>query len=773
MERAETLHGTPDGVATNGPAATHEDTNQPFSSEHCVDVGSSTKKRDYKGSYQPIENYGIIGNMKTCCLVGINGSIDFMCYPYLNSPSLFCSLLDSNVGGHWSLCPDIDPSHLAFKQYYWPETNILVTRFITSNDGIGQVIDYMPVGSLPPQYESLVKHNNDGLRKGQCTKKARLDFNCTVRMVTTLRGTLRWKMECRPAFNYARDEHQLTFTSWGARFDRIPSCSASCASKTVPVSGGNEGGDEEQDICADPLELSVGLLTHTPLTEGSKRSAIAHFVLEEDQKASFILTGLKSVCRDGNHDVKDEVIGKEEEEEAMQNRVDGSGEHNGSTKNGEETICRDEVLDFLKQLTCKDLMAMFHSSVDYWQNWLKKCTYTGRWREVVHRSALTMKLMTFEPTGAIVAAPTFGLPEDVGGVRNWDYRYTWVRDAAFTLYGFLRIGFSDEANAFMQWLMARCEKATERGKEGTLQVLYDIFGEKEVTEITLDHLEGYQGSQPVRVGNAAYNQLQLDIYGELMDSIYIYNKFVPISYDMWLNVRKMVDWVCDNWQQPDVGIWEVRSENQHFVYSKVMVWVALDRGVRLADRRSLPAPNRGKWLQARDCIYEEVMNKGYNKEIGSFVQYYGSTSLDASNLIFPLVFFISPSDPRMINTINAINRKPEDGGLVNNSLVYRYNLSETEDGLEGEEGTFNMCTFWLIEAITRVGSNQRNSALLREARLKFEEMLTYANHLGLYAEETGFNGMALGNFPQAFTHLSLISSAFNLNRAFDGHIFAG
>ncbi|HUG54814.1 MAG TPA: glycoside hydrolase family 15 protein, partial [Vicinamibacteria bacterium] len=404
--------------------------------------------------------------------------------------------------------------------------------------------------------------------------------------------------------------------------------------------------------------------------------------------------------------------------------------------------------------------ALVEATVAYWRRWLAHCTYRGRWREVVNRSALALKLLTYAPTGAIVAAPTCSLPEALGGERNWDYRYTWIRDAAFTLYGLLRIGFTEEAGQFMGWLEARCH---ELGPDGSLQIMYGIDGRHTLTEETLGHLEGYRGSSPVRIGNGAYDQLQLDIYGELMDSVYLYNKYgAPISYGLWRHLRRLADWVAENWQVPDEGIWEVRGGRRHFVYSKLMCWVALDRALRLADKRSFPA-DRDRWLRVRDQIYEEIMSRGWNRQRQAFVQHYDSSALDASNLVMPLVFFLSPADPRNLRTLEAVLRRPAEGGLVSNSLVYRYNLSEYADGLKGEEGTFNICTFWLVEALTRAGRVDR--ALLERARLTFEEMLGYANHLGLYAEETGPRGEALGNFPQAFTHLALISAAFNLDRA--------
>jgi GH15 family glucan-1,4-alpha-glucosidase len=397
--------------------------------------------------------------------------------------------------------------------------------------------------------------------------------------------------------------------------------------------------------------------------------------------------------------------------------------------------------------------------VAYWRGWLAQCTYAGRWREIVQRSALVLKLLTYEPTGAIVAAPTCSLPECIGGERNWDYRYTWIRDSAFTIYAFLRIGFTKEAERFFNFVASLGHKS----KDGSLQIMYGIDGRERLTEEILEHLEGYRGSRPVRVGNGAYRQRQLDIYGELLDGFYLFNKYAqPMGYDAWLMITRVVDWVCDHWREKDRGIWEERGGPQHFVYSKLMCWVAIDRALRIAEDRSLPADWQ-RWRAARDEIYAEIMDQGWSEERQAFVQHYGSDGLDAANLMMVLTMFVSPVERRMVRTIDATMQPPEKGGLVANNLVYRYDLERSRDGLCGREGTFNICTFWLVEALTRAG--RFDPARLEEARLMFERMLGFANHLGLYAEETAANGEGLGNFPQAFTHLALISATVNLDRA--------
>ena len=373
---------------------------------------------------------------------------------------------------------------------------------------------------------------------------------------------------------------------------------------------------------------------------------------------------------------------------------------------------------------------------------------------MVNRSALALKLLCSQERGSLIAAATFGLPERIGGERNWDYRYTWLRDSAFSLYAFMRLGFTEEARSFTNWLRDRLHDDAEHGP---LQVMYRINGDQELDEVILENFKGYESSHPVRIGNGASNQLQLDIYGELMDAIYLSNKYGDgISHDDWQGVHRVLAWLSKNWKRPDEGIWEVRGGRRNFLHSRLMCWVAFDRAIRLGRKRSL-AGTYVEWLTIRDEISDDIFANFWDDSQKSFVQYQGSNCLDASSLLMPLMRFISPVDPRWLSTMDAIEKT-----LTEDSLVYRYDTKgDPIDGLHGREGSFTACSFWFIECLAR--SNQ-----LEKARLLFDKMLGYANHLGLYSEQLGSSGQHLGNFPQAFTHLALISAATYLDRALNG-----
>src|SRR5919107_403399 len=602
--------------------------------------------------YLPIAEHGLVGDLHTVALVGTNGTIDWYCCPAFDSPSVFGSILDNDDGGFYSIRPT--GADWTSKQLYFPDTNVLITRFFTPG-GVGEVQDFMPVEAQTH------------------THRHRL-----IRRVVVVRGTMDFQIELQPRFDYGREPHEVEMHPHGVLF-RAPS-------------------------------LALALEGAIAKTMGSERRL---------ERAGAGVRATFSVVAGGSQAFVLERV-------------------------AEDHICRPH--------SERDTGAAFEATVQYWRRWLEQSRYRGRWREMVHRSALTLKLLTYAPSGALVAAPTTSLPEQIGGERNWDYRFTWIRDAAFSLYGLLRLGFSEEAAAFMAWLTDRTRE-WKIGPSGPLQIMYGIDGRAELEEFELTHWSGYRDSAPVRIGNGAATQRQLDIYGELIDSVYLYNKHgAPIFHETWGNLRRIVDWLCENWDQHDEGIWEVRGGRKDFTYSRLMSWVAIERAIRINRARGLPG-DIVRWLAERDRIYNQIMTKGWSAERNAFVQNYGSDVLDASILLMPLVLFIAPRDPRWISTLEGIGDE-----LVSDSLVYRYNIEASPDGLRGEEGTFSICSFWYVEALTRAGR-------LEEARLAFEKMLTYANHLGLYSEEIGPTGEQLGNFPQAFTHLALISAGFNLDRA--------
>jgi GH15 family glucan-1,4-alpha-glucosidase len=407
-----------------------------------------------------------------------------------------------------------------------------------------------------------------------------------------------------------------------------------------------------------------------------------------------------------------------------------------------------------KRLSPAELAKLSDDTAEAWRSWVKRSTYTGRWREMVSRSAMTLKMLTYAPTGAPVAAATMGLPEQVGGERNWDYRYTWIRDASFSIYALLGLGYEEEAAAFGYWMR---ERVTERAGNGSgpLKIMYRVDGSSDLTEETLDHLEGWRGSRPVRLGNGAADQLQLDIYGEALDAVFqADNSGLQMAHQGWVAISDIIEWLCEHWDQPDEGIWETRGGRRDFTYGRFQCWVAMDRAIRLAQRHGRPA-DVSRWTTERDLIYDQIMKRGWNPKVGAFTQHYKTEVLDSSLLLMPLMGFVAPKDPLWLSTLDAMNRE-----LVSDSLVYRYNPSASPDGLLGHEGTFSLCTFWYVEALARAGR-------LRDAALTFEKMHTYANHLGLFSEEIGQTGEQLGNFPQAFSHLSLINAAINLDYQLD------
>ncbi|MGW6733096.1 glycoside hydrolase family 15 protein [Streptomyces sp. NPDC055013] len=397
--------------------------------------------------------------------------------------------------------------------------------------------------------------------------------------------------------------------------------------------------------------------------------------------------------------------------------------------------------------TLRSLVDDMASCRTFWLSWLRSCSYRGRWQDVVNRSAITLKLLTYAPTGAPVAAATMGLPEQIGGERNWDYRYTWIRDASLSVRALIDLGFEAEAYMYRRWLRERVE-AGGSATGDPLQIMYRVDGDPRLTEETLDHLEGYQGSRPVRAGNAAAGQLQLDIYGEAADALAVRGDMGAIRG--WDAMRDVLDWLSEHWDQPDEGIWETRGGRQNFTYSRLMAWVAFDRGIRGSMAHARPG-RIGRWTDTRDAIFRQIIERGWHPGRRAFVQHYDTDVLDASLLLMPRVGFISPHDPDWLTTLDAMDEE-----LVSDSLVYRYDPQASPDGLRGSEGTFNLCSFYYVEALARSGR-------LGQARYAFDKMLTYANPVGLFAEEIGPSGEQLGNFPQAFTHLALITAATSLD----------
>jgi GH15 family glucan-1,4-alpha-glucosidase len=600
--------------------------------------------------YPPIAAHGLIGDLQTAALVATDGTVDWLCLPRFDSPSVFASLLDIRKGGRFALAP-VGAQHVP-AQMYLPNTAVLVTRFL-SEGGVAEVADFMPISNPTV-----------------ATDRHRL-----VRQVTGIRGSVRLKVAVQPRPDYGRAGLRTVVHENGVVFEGSPKLSLS---STWPLKVGRDG------------------------------DVTTQFTVRAGEIGALIL--------ESGHAAKPAIVGQ------------------------------------------RQVAKMFEATVGYWRRWLAAGTYRGRWREAVERSAMALKLMQYAPSGALVAAPTAGLPEQIGGERNWDYRYTWIRDASFSVGALLRLGYTDEAVSMATWIKDRYEEHAGTKDGAPLAIMYRVDGSCDLAEETLGHFDGYRKSRPVRIGNAAGDQLQLDIYGEAMQSVYLTLQArpdVPMTDRGWRDLTELLDWLAQNWHLPDEGIWETRGGRKPFTYGRLMSWVAFDRAIRIARAGGRPADLQ-RWTAVRDALYDAVMNKGWNPALNAFVQYEGSDVLDASALLMLAAGMISPADEKWISTLAAMEKT-----LVSDSLVYRYDPKASPDGLQGSEGTFSLCTGWYVDALTRSGR-------LDEARLVFEKMLTYANHVGLFSEEIGLTGEQLGNFPQAFTHLSLIGAAVNLDCHLDG-----
>jgi GH15 family glucan-1,4-alpha-glucosidase len=587
-------------------------------------------------------------------MISLDGTIDFYCFPHFYSPSVFASLLDQDRGGFFRVEPQLEDVRL--KQLYLPDTNILLTRYL-SRDAVVELIDFMPL-------------DEDGSSQSAYAHQI-------IRKVKVVKGPVRLKLRCAPRFDYARRKHDI--------------CKRGNAVWFHP---------EGDDLPSLALHATVPLAI-----EG--QDAVADFTLQKGETAAFAFGAVP------------------------EHELDSS--------------------DFLN---AEAIEHCFGASSRFWRDWIAQSTYKGRWREIVNRSALVLKLLFSQEHGSTVAAVTFGLPEEVGGTRNWDYRYTWLRDCSFCLYALVRLGLSGEIHSYTHWVRERLtDGLKQEGHDGPLRVVYRPDGGNHLEEIELTHLSGYGQSRPVRIGNRATEQLQLDIYGEIMDAVYLSNKYSSgISKEGWQRVMRVMDWLRDNWDREDEGIWEFRAGRKHFLHSRLMCWVAFDRVIRLSQKRSLDAPIT-EWLEIRRKIDADILDNFWDDELQSFVQVKGEKRLDAALLLMPMLRYISPTDPRWLSTLERIQKE-----LTEDSLVFRY--PPGSDGIYGGEGSFTACSFWLVECLARAGQ-------LEKARLLFDTTLGYANHLGLYSEQLGSSGEHLGNFPQALTHLALISAATYLNRKLD------
>ncbi len=596
-----------------------------------------------KNQFKDLEDYGIIGNLETCALIGADGSVDWLCLPYLESPSVFASLLDLRRGGSFRITP-IEKYRAV--QEYVGETNVLKTTFHTPL-GIASVTDFMPVKTIEDRdYTSMLFRKVEWLKKGEL--ELELDF--------------------RPRFEYGRSVPVME-----------------------PVEGGVIARSRNESIF---LHSSVDLHLHEEGARARVRS-------RERTAAWFVL-------QYNNH----KVFSNEQYEQFLQR------------------------------------------TLDFWEKWAHACEgpdclFAGPWHDLVTRSGLVLKLLTNSDNGAIAASATTSLPEWIGGVRNWDYRFSWIRDSAFTVQALFHIGHPDDARRFSKWLH---DIVAEARSASQLKILYPLRGEPDLTEKVLDHLNGYRDSQPVRIGNVAAGQRQLDIFGEFVNSLYDTTRYgQDIRKPAWGMVKEIADYVATAWDQPDSGIWEDRTGPKHYIYSKLMCWVALDRAIRIAETKRFDGKLED-WRSARHAVAQAITDKGFDRTMNSFIRSFGSRELDATGLLIPIMGFLPFDDYRVQGTIDAVMKHlmKEDG------LVARYNA---DDGLPGKEGTFILCSFWLVMSLSLSGR-------IYEAEHHFMSLLRYVSPLGLISEEVDpESGRLLGNMPQAFGHIGLINAALNIGIA--------
>ncbi|HUB75220.1 MAG TPA: glycoside hydrolase family 15 protein [Solirubrobacteraceae bacterium] len=611
--------------------------------------------------FPPIADYAFLSDCHTCALLASDGSIEWMCLPHFDSPSVFGAMLDRGAGS-WRVGPY--GTYVPAGRRYLPGTNVVETTWMTPQGWL-RVLEALTIGAW---------HDN---KHGSSHTRPPTDYDADhllVRLVECIQGQVQVEIVCEPMLDYGANA-----ASWNV------------------VDGGEEGVcmlDATDEVTAFRLfsDVRMGL-------EGNR--AHGRHTMQEGEKRFCALSWTEGLG--GPHTV-------EQAEEHMQR------------------------------------------TAHFWRTWLAEGSYPDHpWRFQLQRSALTLKGLTFMPTGALVAAATTSLPETPRGERNWDYRYCWMRDASFTLWGLHALGLNWEADDFVQYVADM-----ERNADGSLQIMYGIKGQKDLTESTLDHLKGYEGARPVRIGNGAFNQRQNDVYGAVLDSVYLHSKKRDhIPERLWPVLADQVRCASEVWRQPDQGIWEARGEPRHYVSSKLMCWVAMDRGARLAERRGHEEDAK-RWQQLADEIRADILEHGVDGR-GVFRQHYETDALDASTLLVGLLRFLPPDDERVRATVCAIRDELTDGGLV-----LRYRTEETDDGLHGEEGTFLICSFWLVSALAEIGEH-------RQAEHLCERLLSYASPLGLYGEELeASSGRHLGNYPQAFTHLALINAVTHVIEAQQG-----